>query len=241
MTAVKQAPSSFCDKDPPIVTASPTVIVLLCLVSYLTGSLPFGLWVGWAWKGVDIRALGSKNTGATNAWRVLGPWPAILIFLLDVCKGMVGILLARFLLGEMAIGRLFPLLVGIGLCAVIGHTLSPFLRFNGGKGVATTLGVMFALSWPVAVIGFGTWFVVVGITRYVSFSSLAAGIGLIVGSYLTLSGPAQMWMVGLCTLILVLVTIKHRANIRRLLDGTEAKIGQRPPVPVTMGEEEGTP
>lgn len=216
----------------------PYVVAVLALASYLIGSLPFGLWVGLA-KGVDIRTLGSKNIGATNVLRVLGPVPGALVFALDTLKGAVGILIAsqtKFAPFETTTFSgpdpiRMPFLVLIGLCAVLGHTFSPFLKFKGGKGIATSLGVLLALSWQVALVCLGIWIVCVTITRYVSLASLLAAAGLPITSYLLLNGEDRTWMLGLTIALLVLVTVKHRVNIGRLLDGTESKFGQRVAAP----------
>jgi len=223
----------------------PYLIAGLALVSYLIGSLPFGLWVGLA-KDVDIRTLGSKNIGATNVLRVLGPRAGALVMLLDVLKGVAGILIARqFHYVELAFGSLnfrhiiFPLpyLVLIGLCAVLGHSFSPFLKFKGGKGIATSLGILLALSWQVALIGLGIWILFVAVTRYVSLASLLAALSLPISSYFLLRGEDRVWMLGLTIALLVLVTVKHRANIGRLLNGAEPKFGQRVKEPAPAAEE----
>lgn len=204
--------------------------MLVCAaISYLIGSLPFGLWVGLLWKGVDIRTLGSKNIGATNVLRVLGPGPASVAFLLDTAKGAAGILLTDAVI-RIWFGQRPPLpaLMCIGLVAILGHTFSLFLRFKGGKGVATSLGVLLALCPWVALVGLVTWIAFVAATRYVSLASLAAAFSLPFAAHFTI-GPAgdRLWMIGMGVALFVLVTVKHRANIQRLLAGTESKIGQR--------------
>jgi len=198
-------------------------IVLACLLSYLFGSLPFGLWIGLVWKKVDVRTLGSKNIGATNVLRVLGPGPAALSFALDVLKGAVGVILMRVYLPQAE----FHWLVLVGLCAVLGHTFSIFLGFKGGKGIATSLGLFLALSWPVALGALAVWLVITAITRYVSLASVLAALALPFISYFLLQPPERTWMLLITTLLAVLVTVKHLPNIKRLLAGTEAKIGQK--------------
>ena len=220
----------------------PYVVAGLALASFLIGSLPFGLWVGLA-KGVDIRTLGSRNIGATNVLRVLGPMPGALVFILDTLKGAVGILIARQFIFELSSDPVksahplsMPYLVLIGLCAVLGHTFSPFLKFKGGKGIATSLGVLLALSGQVALVGIGIWVVCVAITRYVSAASLLAALILPVASFFLLKDLERTWMLGLTIGLLVLVTVKHRANIGRLLHGTEPKFGQRVAAPAPAEE-----
>lgn len=217
----------------------PLIILTCCIASYLIGSLPFGLWIGLIWKGVDIRTLGSKNIGATNVLRVLGPAPAATVFVLDTLKGAFVLVLAVDLLQA---NIPFPFHVLIGLCAIIGHTFSPFLQFKGGKGVATSLGVLLALSPLVAVIALVSWLVILGITRYVSLASLVAAYTLPFSAlqvHATLAeahSPERWWMFWLGIVLAVLVTVKHRANIQRLLAGTEPKIGQRVEAPSESAE-----
>ncbi len=199
------------------------VLIGACLLSYLFGSLPFGLWIGQVWKKVDVRTLGSKNIGATNVLRVLGPGPAALSFALDVLKGATGVLLLRLFYP----GTEFHWLVLVGLCAVVGHTFSIFLAFKGGKGIATSLGLFMALSWPVALTALVVWLVATAITRYVSLASLLAAFTLPFASYFMLQPPERLWMVLMTALLAVLVTAKHLPNIKRLLAGTEAKIGHK--------------
>lgn len=205
------------------------ILLLCCVVSYLIGSLPFGLWIGLLWKHVDIRTLGSKNIGATNVLRVLGPGPGITVCVLDTAKGAAGIVLARILFSHvLRTDAPLPLLILIGFLAILGHTFSAFLRFKGGKGVATTLGVLLALSPFVAGVGLLVWLVLVAATRYVSLASIAAGISLPFAAYFDPDLKSdRWWMVGLCIALAILVTVKHRTNIQRLLAGTEPKIGQR--------------
>lgn len=198
-------------------------LLFCCVISYIVGSLPFGLWIGLLWKRVDIRTLGSKNIGATNVLRVLGPGPGLTVFALDTLKGAAGVLLTRHLLPQSHIG----LYLIVGLLAIVGHTFSVFLRFKGGKGVATTFGALLALHWLVALIALIGWVLTVAVTRYVSLASLIAGWSIPVGAYFVARPADRWWLVGLGVVVAVLVTVKHRANIHRLLTGTEAKIGQR--------------
>lgn len=209
----------------------PFMLLFVCgIVSYLVGSLPFGLWVGLLWKRVDIRTLGSKNIGATNVLRVLGPGPGFAVFVLDTVKGGVGVALARLLAPATPMWAF----IFIGFLAIAGHVFSIFLRFKGGKGVATSLGALLALSPPVAGIALGLWLLVVAITRYVSLASLAAAVSLPFSGYFLSQGDARWWLAGLGVALLLLVTIKHRANVQRLLAGTEPRLGQRvtPAAPV---------
>lgn len=210
-----------------------TLVVFCCIVSYLLGALPFGVWIGQWWKGIDIRTLGSQNIGATNVYRVLGPGPGITVFLLDTVKGLaipVGALLLWPALAAFHTNvpdLTMPYRIAIGLCAIFGHTFSPFLRFKGGKAVATSGGVLLALNPWVALIALLAFVLVVAVTRYVSLGSMIAALTLPFTSVFVLSGTDRLWMLGLSMVLAVLVTVRHRANIQRLLNHTEAKIGQR--------------
>ena len=133
------------------------MFVALLVFAYLLGSLPIGLIVGKAVRGIDVREHGSGNIGATNVWRTLGPVWGSLVFALDVGKGLAPVLLAQRNAAHIA-----WLPVAAGLAAILGHNFSVFLKFKGGKGVATTLGVAFGLSWVAGLVGFGVWLVVLG-------------------------------------------------------------------------------
>ncbi len=197
------------------------------LCSYILGSLPFGLWVGLIWKGVDIRTLGSKNIGATNVLRILGPGPGITVFILDILKGTVFIWVYELLNSNAP----FSHKAIIGVTAIIGHTFSMFLKFKGGKGVATTLGVLIGLNPIVAVCGFGSWLIVVLATRYVSLASLVAGVILPIAFWFFPKNPndpnERMWTVPIFICIAIFVAIKHKDNIQRLIAGTESKFGKK--------------
>ena len=183
--------------------------------SYLMGSLPFGLWIGQWFYHVDLREHGSKNTGATNAYRVLGRWPALLVFVCDTVKGMAGVYLGSLLVG----GSLAEVLGGIA--AISGHNWSVFMGFKGGRGVATGLGVIALLAPKVTAIVFAVWCIVVFLTRYVSLASIVAAALV----------PLLMWWfdAGRETLLFgvaaaTFVILRHRPNIVRLLRGEELKI-----------------
>lgn len=189
--------------------------LLLFIISYLIGSIPNGLVVGKLVGGVDLRQFGSKNIGATNAFRVLGPWPALAVFLTDAAKGVAGVYLGQYLIGT-------PLaqLAG-GIAAIAGHNWSVFLGFKGGRGVATGLGVIAVLSPKVTLVVFAVWALIVYFTRYVSLGSIVAAALV----------PVTMWFFGEITEFLVFgviaalfVIIRHRPNIERLLKGEELKI-----------------
>ena len=185
------------------------------LLSYLLGSIPNGLWLGRLLWGVDLREYGSHNIGATNAWRTLGKGPGFLVFLLDAAKGALAVWLGAALIGTAA-GEIL-----CGILAIVGHSCSLFLRFKGGKGVATGLGVILMLMpGPTAVV-FCVWLAIVAATRYVSLGSIvAAALVPVMAVVFGYSTPYVIF--GL--LAAALVIVRHHANIGRLLNGTESKI-----------------
>lgn len=190
---------------------------LLLVLAYLLGSLPIGLYVGKMVRGIDVREFGSGNTGASNIGRVLGPSWAVLVFLLDVAKGLLPTVVAHFH-AEHEVSW-WPVLTG--LAAILGHNFSVFLKFKGGKGVATSLGVAFGLSWQAGLIGFGTWSLVLLVTRYISVASL---IGTAVGSFCVWWFNSRQFPYGcFAGLATVFVVVKHKANLQRLKTGAEPK------------------
>jgi glycerol-3-phosphate acyltransferase PlsY len=198
----------------------------LPVLAYLYGSVPFGFLAAKLIKGVDIRTTGSGNIGATNAARVLGFKFFPLIFLLDVSKGLLPTLAARLLVtGGSFVPA--PLAVSTGLAAILGHVFPVWLGFKGGKAVATSTGVFLVLApWSVLVAA-GAWALVFALWRYVSLASMAAAMALPVSVWLIHPDPlgAGRYLTGFAALGGALVIYLHRGNIRRLLAGTEHKIG----------------
>ncbi len=198
----------------------------LPLLAYLYGSVPFGFLAAKLLRGVDIRTTGSGNIGATNAARVLGFKFFPPIFLLDVSKGLLPTLAARLL----ASGGAFvphPLAVGAGLAAILGHVFPVWLGFKGGKAVATSTGVFLVLApWSVLVAA-GAWALVFALWRYVSLASMTAAVALPVSVWFIHPDPlgTGRYLTAFAALGGALVIYLHRANIRRLLAGTEHKIG----------------
>ena len=182
---------------------------------YLLGSVPNGLIFGKLLWQTDLRKYGSHNIGATNAWRTLGKGPGIFIFLMDFLKGFLSVWLAMTFLGT-------PLsMVMAGIFAIVGHSCSVFLKFKGGKGVATGLGVITMLMPGVTCIVFAVWFAIVYRTRYVSLGSMAAA-ALVPILALISGAPTEYILFGLLTAVFII--IRHSANIERLKNGTENKI-----------------
>lgn len=189
------------------------------LGGYVLGSLPTGLIVVRLLAGTDIRKIGSGNIGTVNVYRVAGLGPSVLVLAVDVLKGAVPVLLAR------AWGHTEAVQVAAGLATIVGHNWSLFLRFGGGKGIATSFGALLAISPVVGIIATVVWGVVVGITRYASLGSLlaVATVPLAIGWR---REPTPHLVFGLVTLIFAVY--RHRANITRLFAGTELKITDRP-------------
>lgn len=189
--------------------------LLIAVLGYFIGSIPNGLLIGKNIYNVDLRQFGSKNIGATNAFRTLGLWPAFWVFLTDAAKGVIAVYLSDFFVGTP-----IALLIG-GIAAIVGHNWSIFLKFTGGRGVATGLGVIAVLVPQITAVIFFIWAIIVYLTRYVSLASIIAAILV----------PIFMWFTGekiefLCFGILAALFVvgRHKPNIDRLLKGTELKI-----------------
>lgn len=189
------------------------------LLAYLIGSLPTGLVVIRYLKGLDIRRLGSGNIGATNVYRVAGLWTALLVLAVDIVKGALPVLLAR------SFGRPETVAVLAGLAAIVGHNWSIFLGFAGGKGIATSFGVLLQLSPFAAAIAAIVWAIAVVTTRYASLASLLAVTTVPVAMWRR-AEPLSHLVFG--ALALAFALYKHKANIGRLLAGQELKITDRP-------------
>jgi glycerol-3-phosphate acyltransferase PlsY len=186
------------------------------LLGYLLGSIPFGLFFAWVSGGGDVRKIGSGNIGATNVLRTGKKWAAAGTLLCDGAKGAAAVLLARIFLAQ-------GMEVFAALGAVLGHLFPVWLKFKGGKGVATYLGVCFALYWPVGLLVAGTWLGAALIWRISSLSALIA-IALSSGYFLLF---ARYPYAALALPLSLLIYWMHRDNIRRLLRGTEPRIGKK--------------
>lgn len=212
--------------------------VVLCAVAYLCGSIPFGLLVAKWFRGIDLRQHGSRNIGATNVGRVLGSKWGILVLLLDALKGLLPTLLLPPLAAEP--GRLH-LQVGCGIAAILGHMFPCWLAFRGGKGVATSLGVILVLApWGTltALLAFALTF---SLFRIVSLSSIVAALVFGATEFaLLLPQPFSeaLWSLALFSLgAPLLVILQHRANIRRLLRGEESRFRAAQKAAETAGGE----
>ncbi len=197
--------------------------ILLILTAYVLGSIPNALWVGKVFKGIDVREHGSKNTGSTNAARVLGAKLGILTLALDIVKGSIPVILALImradLIGNVAnISNIDAILIGVS--AIIGHSFSIFMKFKGGKAVATTVGVFIVLVPKALLLAAVVFFAVFLLTRYVSLSSMIGAVSLPIFIYL-LYGNIPYTVFG--GIIAILIIIRHKSNIERLINGTETK------------------
>jgi glycerol-3-phosphate acyltransferase PlsY len=208
-------------------------------IAYLFGSTPTGYLAGKLLRGIDIRQHGSKSTGATNVLRTLGKWPAFLVFLVDVLKGVAAIVFARWFYPWLTTlpsvtppaaldpQTLEPWAVCLaGLAALLGHGRSICLNFTGGRSAATGLGVLLAMSWPVGLAAAVAFGVVLAIFRIVSLGSMLAALTAI-ALVCALQQPLAYRLLVIAGGIYVIV--RHRANIQRLLAGTEPRLGQRSP------------
>jgi glycerol-3-phosphate acyltransferase PlsY len=205
----------------------PSRLLAWCLAAFFSGSIPFGLiLVQLAGKG-DVRKSGSGNIGATNVMRAGGKGLGIATLLLDVAKGYVPVLLAK------AAGLPAHFLSAVALAAVLGHMFTPWLKFKGGKGVATALGVALAYHAAMVLPALAAFIILVAVFRYVSLGSIVAGLVLIptaagaFGAWFCL--PAEdafrVWAILAWSILAALVIQRHSANIKRLLQGTESKLG----------------
>jgi glycerol-3-phosphate acyltransferase PlsY len=192
--------------------------LLLLAVGYLLGSMPNGYLAGRWLKGIDLRQCGSGSTGATNVLRNVGKAPALVVFLLDVGKGALAVLLAK------SFGLNDWVQVLAGLAALAGHIWPVWLGWKGGKAVATGLGMFLGLAWPVGLACFGLFMAVISISRIVSLSSVVAAIGLPVLMVLAGANGAS---ISVSVVASVMVLWRHRSNIERLIAGTEPRIGQK--------------
>ena len=192
------------------------ILGVALLLGYLLGSIPFGLLFSWAAGAGDVRKIGSGNIGATNVLRTGKRWAALATLLCDGGKGAVAVLLAGRFHGDMAAAA-------AGLGAFLGHIFPVWLRFRGGKGVATLFGVLLALAWPVGLLALATWLAVAAVFRISSLSALVAAA--LAPIYMMFLGTPLYAMLALLLAILIFAT--HHENIRRIIAGHEPRIGAK--------------
>ncbi|AKG22272.1 glycerol-3-phosphate 1-O-acyltransferase PlsY [Calothrix sp. 336/3] len=212
-----------------------TICGAVLITAYFLGSLPTGYTLVKLLKGIDIREVGSGSTGATNVLRTLGKGPGAFVLLVDALKGVGAIFLVDWVCQFSVTENLLPTGINLsiwqpwlvtlaGFAAVIGHSKSIFLGFSGGKSVATSLGILLAMNWQVALATAGVFAVVVGISRIVSLSSICGAIA--VGIFMAIwQQPLAYILFGVAAGAYVI--FRHRTNIERLLAGTEPKLGQK--------------
>ncbi|MBQ9155211.1 MAG: glycerol-3-phosphate 1-O-acyltransferase PlsY [Eubacterium sp.] len=203
------------------------LIIILLIVGYLCGCLASGYLVGKS-QGIDIRDYGSGNAGTTNVLRVLGKSKALITFLGDALKGFIPVLLMKYVIGPRLglpenTTQLLSLLLGFAV--VMGHDYPFYLHFKGGKGIATTAAIMTAFDWRFGLISFIIFAVIVSITRYVSLGSCLLSAALVIE--FAIFYPGRWDLIGMAALYAFFAIYRHRANIRRLLNGTESKLGQK--------------
>ncbi len=194
-------------------------VVLIITICYILGSVPFGYIVGKLFKKVDIRELGSGNIGATNAFRILGPSLASLVIIGDVGKGILSIYLVKYLNIDSSL-----ILAIAGIAVICGHDWSLFIGFKGGKGIATTFGVVFAINPTISILALVVWGVVLVISKYSSLASICAMISIFVFTIL-FKQPYEY--IGFSAIILVLGIFNHKENIKRLRSKKEIKFGEK--------------
>ena len=195
-------------------------IALAFLASYLIGSIPSAVWLGKWLHGIDVREHGSKNAGATNCFRVLGKRTGSLVLLIDISKGVLSMILSKYLLDET--GSMVLLMLAAGIC-VLGHVFPVFAGFRGGKGVATSLGVFLGLNPLTAITCILVFLVVFLLTRYVSLSSITAAFMLPFISFFLFhqEETERLWF---NVILSCIVIIAHRKNIMRLWKGEEQRM-----------------
>lgn len=199
-------------------------IIIVMVLSYILGSIPFSFILGKVLKKLDLRKHGSGNVGATNALRVLGWKIGITALILDMAKGFAAVTLTNLIVPESNL-----LLLLSGLLVILGHIFTIFLRFKGGKGVATSAGVFAALIPLSFVIALCSFLIITLVSRYVSLGSIVAAIILIVTqSFFTFrDGMQNPELLVMVIIVSVFIIVKHRANIKRLWEGTENRISFR--------------
>ncbi|WP_054005467.1 glycerol-3-phosphate 1-O-acyltransferase PlsY [Cypionkella psychrotolerans] len=200
----------------PEIVSSPLVLVAVAVLAYLLGSVPFGVVITRALGLGDLRSIGSGNIGATNVLRTGNKGAALATLILDAAKGGIAVLIARYAVGEDAAQL-------AGLAAFLGHLFPVWLGFKGGKGVATFLGTLLALAWPVGLAACATWALAAAVWRISSLAALVAAA--LSGLWLFMFDQGQM--LALVFILTVLVYIRHWPNLQRLKAGTEPRIGAK--------------
>lgn len=198
--------------------------VLLIIFAYLIGSIPTAIWISKKFFGIDIRDYGSGNAGATNTFRVLGQKWGTIVMLVDILKGVIAtslyILLPYYLTDEWDRTNF---MIGLGLASIIGHIFPIWADFKGGKGVATLFGMALAIQPLVAVSCVGVFLIVLYLTRFVSLSSILAGIAFMVFILFIFNEKETLYRI-FAVVVALMVVLTHQKNISRILKGTESKV-----------------
>ena len=208
--------------------------IVTALIAYLLGSIPTGYLMGRA-RGIDLRTMGSGNIGATNAFRILGKPAGIFVLIVDGLKGWVSVelipgVVCKLLHVSSDADMSEYLAMIAGVFAILGHNYTCWLKFKGGKGIATSAGVLAALIPVAFVVGLTTWIVVCLLTKYVSLASMAAAFSLPFAAW---AGHSSRRLIAVAAILGALAIYKHKANIERLRKGTENKIGGKKAPPAT--------
>jgi glycerol-3-phosphate acyltransferase PlsY len=210
--------------------------MITVLLAYLLGSVPTGFMVGKA-RGIDIRTMGSGNIGATNVLRYFGTVAGVAVLLIDALKGLLAVaVLTRFIWHIYGttpdpLNREWLEIVA-ALAAILGHNFTCWLRFKGGKGIATSAGVLIALVPYALLIILGVWIIVLALTRYVSLASICASFTLPFATWIT---GGSFTLIAITAAMTTLAIYKHKSNIQRLLKGTETRLGRKAPASVGQG------
>ena len=198
--------------------------ILLIVVAYIIGSIPTALIVSKKFFGIDIRDYGSGNMGATNTFRILGSKYGTIVMIFDIIKGMVAVSLYTFIPSHLHDDTLATnLMVGLGLAAVLGHVFPIFAQFRGGKGVATLFGMMLALQPVIAASCIGVFLFVLFLTRYVSLSSILAGLALPICVLWIWNDTVLLYRI-FAVLVAAMIVLTHQKNILKILKGNESRV-----------------
>lgn len=219
--------------------------ILLLVLAYVLGSIPTGYWVVKAKSGVDLRQIGSGSTGTTNVLRTAGKSAAAFVFFVDIAKGFFPVWMSIYALDHNLLPELTsnPTLANfapwlpfvVALLALVGHSKSIFLNFSGGKSAATGLGTMMAMNAPAALCTFAIFVAVVYLSRFVSLGSMVAVTSSAILMYFF--APGRIPYIAFCAVGAVYVVLRHKANIKRLLEGSEPRIGQKAKVSDVAAED----
>lgn len=190
-------------------------VILLLIFSYLFGSIPFSLIISKTFYKIDLREHGSGNVGTTNTFRILGKKAGIIVLILDLLKGAIPVWVAMLVSTNVS----FPVIL-FGIVAAVGHVYSIFLRFKGGKAVATGGGAMLAAAPVIFIIILATFLITLKLSKYVSLSSVMAAVALFISVFFT----GDWFIIGFGIFLAILVIVKHISNMKRIKEGTEPKI-----------------